>query len=52
MMPGDIQADLFCCGPAGASQIAAERLIRDVGLWPVRMGDIGQVGRAAAIGAL
>ena len=51
-MFGDLQADLFYCGPAGAGQAAVERLIRDVGLRPVRLGDIGQVGLVDMIGSL
>jgi hypothetical protein len=49
---GDIQADLFYCGPSGAGQAAVERLIRDVGLRPVCLGDLGQVGLVDAIGSL
>lgn len=49
---GDLQADLFYCGPGGAGQAAVEQLIRDVGLRPVRVGDIGQVGLVDTIGAL
>jgi predicted dinucleotide-binding enzyme len=51
-MFGDLQADLFYCGPAGAGQAAVERLIRDVGLRPVRVGDISQVGLVDTIGSL
>jgi hypothetical protein len=51
-MFGDIQADLFYCGPAGESRAAVEGLIRDVGLRPVCVGDIGQVGLVDAIGSL
>ena len=51
-MFGAIQADLFYCGPEGAGQAAVEGLIRDVGLRPVRLGDIGQVGLVDMIGAL
>lgn len=49
---GDIQADLFYCGPAGAGQAAVEGLIQDVGLRPVRLGDLSQVGLVDAIGSL
>jgi len=47
-----VQADLFYCGPAGAGQAAVEQLIRDVGLRPVRLGDLGQVGLVDMIGGL
>jgi hypothetical protein len=49
---GGIQADLFYCGPAGAGQAAVEGLIRDVGLRPMRVGDIGQVGLVDTVGGL
>lgn len=49
---GDIQADLFYCGPAGAGQAAVEGLIHDVGLRPVRLGDLSQVGLVDAVGSL
>lgn len=51
-MFGEVQADLFYCGPAGAGQTAVEALIRDVGLRPVRLGDISQVGLVDTIGSL
>ena len=35
---GDEVADLFWCGPDGRASDVAERLIRDVGLRPVRVG--------------
>jgi 8-hydroxy-5-deazaflavin:NADPH oxidoreductase len=40
---GDVQADLFYCGPGGEAQLLVETLIRDVGLRPVRVGDLSQV---------
>ena len=40
---GDIQADLFYCGPAGDAQAVVEQLIVDVGLRPVRVGDLDQI---------
>lgn len=49
---GGVQADLFYCGPAGAGQTAVEQLIREVGLRPVRLGDLGQVGLVDMIGSL
>ncbi len=47
-----VQADLFYCGPAGAGQGAVEGLIRDVGLRPMRVGDLGQAGLVDMIGSL
>jgi hypothetical protein len=47
-----VQADLFYCGPGGAGQAAVEGLIRDVGLRPVRLGDMDQVGLVDMIGSL
>lgn len=49
---GDVVADLFYCGPGGAGQAAVEQLIRDVGLRPVRLGDISQVGLVDTVGSL
>jgi hypothetical protein len=49
---GDIPADLFYCGPDGAGRAAVEQLIRDIGLRPVCVGDIDQVGLVDTIGAL
>ncbi len=49
---GDQQADLFYCGPGGAGQVAVETLIRDVGMRPMRLGDIGQVGLADTVASL
>jgi hypothetical protein len=51
-MYGDIQADLFYCGPAGAGQAVVEGLIRDAGLRPVRVGGLDQVGLVDMIGGL
>jgi hypothetical protein len=51
-MYGDVEADLFYCGPAGAGQAAVEGLIRDVGLRPVRVGGLDQVGLVDMIGGL
>jgi 8-hydroxy-5-deazaflavin:NADPH oxidoreductase len=38
-----IEADLFYCGPDGESRQVVERLIEDVGLRPIRLGDTDQV---------
>ena len=51
-MFGDLQADLLYCGAAGAGQAVVEGLIRDVGLRPVRVGDISQIGLVDMIGSL
>src|SRR6266700_56552 len=39
---GDVQADLFYCGPDDPDGEVVERLIADVGLRPVRVGDTDQ----------
>lgn len=38
-----IQADLFYCGPEGEARTVVEQLITEVGLCPVRLGDVDQV---------
>jgi len=40
---GGAQADLFYCGPDGESRADVERLISDIGLRPMRVGDTDQV---------
>lgn len=40
---GGTQADLFYCGPDGESRAVVERLIADVGLHPICVGDADQV---------
>ncbi len=47
-----IQADLFFCGPDGDAREVVEQLITDVGLNPVRLGDVDQVGVVDSVGAL
>jgi predicted dinucleotide-binding enzyme len=47
-----IQADLFYCGPDGDAREVAERMIADVGLRPIRLGDVEQVGLVDAVGSL
>lgn len=49
---GNLQADLFYCGPAGAGQDKVEALIRAVGLRPMCVGDLRQVGLVDTIGSL
>lgn len=39
----DVQADLFYCGPDGDADQAVAQMIRDIGLRPIRVGDIAQV---------
>ncbi|MFN3334866.1 MAG: NADPH-dependent F420 reductase [Caldilinea sp.] len=51
-MFGDIQADLFYCGSTGMGRNVVEQLIRDVGLRPVCVGDLRQVGLVDTIGSL
>jgi hypothetical protein len=41
-----VQADLFYAGPDGEAVAVIERLIQDVGLRPVRLGGLDQVGLA------
>ena len=40
---GDRRADLFYCGPEGDGRVIVEQLIGDVGLRPVRVGDLDRV---------
>lgn len=47
-----VPADLFYCGPASAGQAAVEGLIRDVGLRPMRLGDLSQVGLVDTVASL
>lgn len=47
-----VQVDLLYCAPAGEAQAIAERLIADVGLRPVRVGDLAQAPLVDSIGAL
>ena len=47
-----IQADLFYCGPDGDARAVAEQLIVDVGLRPMRLGDVDQVGLVDSVGSL
>lgn len=47
-----VQVDLLYCSPAGAAQAVAEGLIADVGLRPVRVGDLAQAPLVDAVGAL
>lgn len=47
-----IKADLFYCGPDGDSREVADRMIEDVGLRPIRLGDVDQVGLVDGVGSL
>ncbi len=47
-----VQADLFYCGPDGDAREMVEQLITDVGLRPMRLGDIDQVGLVDSITSL
>jgi len=47
-----IQADLFYCGPDGDARTVAEQLIEDVGLRPMRLGDVDQVGLVDSVASL
>ena len=47
-----IQADLFYCGPDGDARAVAEQLIEDVGLRPMRLGDVDQMGLVDSVASL
>lgn len=47
-----IQADLLYCGPAGEARAQVEQLISDVGLNPVCLGGVEQVGLVDSLGAI
>lgn len=47
-----VAADLFWCGPDGASGDLVAGLIRDVGLRPMRLGDLDQVPLVDTMGKL
>jgi 8-hydroxy-5-deazaflavin:NADPH oxidoreductase len=49
---GEVQADLFYCGPEGDAQAVVEQLIADVGLRPIRLGDESQVGVVDSVATL
>lgn len=49
---GDLQADLFYCGPAGDAQTRVERLISDVGLRPIYVGGLEQIRLVDALTSL
>jgi predicted dinucleotide-binding enzyme len=38
-----VQADLFYCGPEGETQTIIEQLISEIGLRPVKLGDLDQI---------
>jgi 8-hydroxy-5-deazaflavin:NADPH oxidoreductase len=47
-----IQADLLYCGPDGDAREVTEQMISDVGLRPMRLGDVDQVGLVDSVGSL
>lgn len=47
-----VQVDLLYVGPEGEAQAVAEALIADVGLRPVRVGDLAQAPLVDTLGAL
>jgi 8-hydroxy-5-deazaflavin:NADPH oxidoreductase len=47
-----IQADLFYCGADGDAREVVEQMIADVGLRPIRLGDVDQVGLVDSVGSL
>jgi 8-hydroxy-5-deazaflavin:NADPH oxidoreductase len=46
------KADLFYCGPEGDARTTVEQMISDVGLRPMYLGGVEQVGLVDAIGRL
>jgi hypothetical protein len=48
----NIQADLFYYGPGDETCVSVEQLINDVGLRPMRVGDLNQVQLVDMIGSL
>jgi hypothetical protein len=49
---GETVADLFYCGASGDSQSVVERLIEDVGLRPIRLGDLDKVHLVDSVAAI
>ena len=49
---GDLQADLFYCGPEGEARASVEKLIADVGLRPICLGGLDQVQVVDSVGSL
>ncbi len=47
-----VQVDLLYCAPSGKAQAVATRLISDVGLRPIYVGDLTQAPLVDSIGAL
>jgi predicted dinucleotide-binding enzyme len=47
-----VQADLFYCGPEGDARAVVEQLIAEVGLRPMWLGDVDQVGLVDSVTAL
>jgi predicted dinucleotide-binding enzyme len=47
-----IQADLFYCGPDGDARKVIEKMIEDVGLRPIRLGDVEQIGLVDSVGSI
>jgi predicted dinucleotide-binding enzyme len=45
-------ADLFYCGPNGDARTIVERLITDIGLHPIWLGDVDQINLVDSIGSL
>ena len=49
---GSVKADLLWCGPEGDAAAQVEQLISDVGLRPVRVGDIDQLATVDMVASL
>ncbi len=47
-----LPADLFYCGPEGDARAVVEQLIADVGLRPMWLGDVDQIGLVDSVTAL
>jgi len=47
-----VSADLFYCGPDGEARAIIEQMIADVGLRPMCLGDVDQVGLVDSVAAL
>lgn len=47
-----VQIDLLYCGPDGTADALVEQLIVEVGLRPIRVGDLGQAPLVDAVGAI
>ena len=49
---GSVQADMFYCGPDGAQRPAVEKLITEIGVRPIWVGDNDRAAIVDAVGSL